>query len=158
MTCSESRTFSFQLCRNTVSLMSMCFMTPCLHSCSHSCLLSRVSLNHNVKGWWTFASNVLMLIQAIVYKHFIRTQITKILVAMPPALPVPCWLLLSVPYARNCRIHRRDEEPQKATQVFRIDQLCLNGREAAFLGSSLKMFSWLVIAWCLSKNAFLSRV
>ena len=88
-------------------------------------------------------------------KHCIRTQIPKILVAMPPALPVPCWLLLSVPYARNCRIHRGDEEPQKATQVFRIDQLCLNGREAAFLGSSLKMFSWLLIVYRLSKNACL---
>ena len=49
MTCSESRTFSFQLCRNTVSLMSMCFMTPCLHSCSHSCLLVRVAPNHNAE-------------------------------------------------------------------------------------------------------------
>ena len=42
MTCSESRTFSFQLCRNTVSLMSICLMTPCLRSCSGSCLLVRV--------------------------------------------------------------------------------------------------------------------
>ena len=113
VTCSESRTFSFRLCciGITVSLMSICLMTPCLRSCSSSCLLVRVSPNHNAEGPWAFGVcfqpwkiiNVLMPIQAIVYKHFIRTQITKIWVAMAPALPVLCWLLPSVPRVEDLR-------------------------------------------------------
>ena len=85
VTCSESRTFSFWLCRFSISLMSICLMTPCLRSCSGSCFLVRVSPNHNAEGPWAFGVcfqpwkiiNVLMPIQAIVYTHFIRRKSPK---------------------------------------------------------------------------------
>ena len=64
---------------------------------------------------------------------------TSAMLSMVPALLVVlCWVL-SLPCALDCRIHRGHEEPHITTQVFDMHQLCLNGKQAAFLGNFLKI-------------------